>query len=630
VLDGNGPYGYAWSNQLGAGMSIRVAPPATATYSVTVTDVNGCIGVAQATIPVAQRATVNAGPNQPVCLGEEIQLNGQIGNGAVSGEWDALISGGSFSPGPEALDAVFTPPAGYTGPITLALMATAEEPCPSVLSYMVVDIKPLPTLEIDGNLIECEPGFETYGFEILSNAGQVACSAGIVAPGGPGVFAVSNIPEGLNVTVTAFNSFTGCENTAEVHSPECRCEDVVPDPPISLGDVEVCEGEPFPALQVEVGEGETAAWYQNPTGGGALAENTTSFVPPAAGTYYAALVNPQLICESVARVEVTLSIKPLPVANAGEDQTICPGSEAILQAQEGEGYTYLWSNGATTATTTVSPGTTRNYTVTVTANGCSAEDMVTVTVTPAIEAEIILLNALNCFGDANGSLLVNAIGGVPPLSFEWPNGSTLAGIAGLTAGTYAATVTDQAGCETTESFTLTQPPALLETSRSITTDTNGLHTGAISVGIGGGSPPYTFNWTGPGGFASSQQNLTGLAPGNYFLTVRDSRQCALQLGPFEVPITVGLEDNLQKGAAVRLYPNPTTGRVWAFISLPRRGDVQMEAFNPLGERILQLDWKDITEKAAELDFSAYPSGIYLIKITHGQEVIAERLIVQQY
>lgn len=630
VVDGNGPFGYNWSNALGTDSNIRVAPTANTTYSVTVTDANDCIGVAQVTVPVTQRATVNAGPNQSVCLGEPIQLNGQIGGGAAGAEWDALIAGGSFSPGPDALDAVFTPPAGYTGPITFALMAEAQAPCPSVLSYMSADIKQLPTLEINGATVMCEPGFESYGFEIESNAGQVSCSAGVVAPAGPGLFKVSNIPEGLDVTVTAFNPVTECGNTDEVNSPECRCEEIVPDSPISLGDMEVCEGDPFPALRVEVGGGQTAFWYSTPTGGSALAENTTSYQPTAPGSYYAARFDLQTLCESTARVEVTLSTRPLPIANAGEGQTICPGDEAALEAQEGEGYTYLWSNGATTASTTVSPANTRNYTVTVTANGCSTEDMVTVTVTPAIEGTIILQNALDCFGDTDGVLFINASGGVPPLAYEWNTGSTLASISGLQAGTYTVTITDQEECETTESFELNEPPALAETSVSITADTNGLNTGAIDIGIGGGSAPYAFTWTGPDGFSSSQRKLSGLAEGDYLLEVRDSRGCTQELGPFTVPLIVGLEGKPIKETAVRLFPNPTTGRVWAFISLPRSGDVQLEIFNPMGERILRQEWRNITERSVELDFSAHPSGLYLVKLTYGQEIIAKRLIVQQY
>ncbi|MCO6479556.1 MAG: T9SS type A sorting domain-containing protein [Phaeodactylibacter sp.] len=629
VVDGNGPFSYNWNDALGTNNNIRVAPTTTRAYSVTVTDANNCVGVAQVTVPVAQRATVNAGPNQSVCLGEAIQLNGQIGGGAASAEWDALIAGGTFSPGPDALDAVYTPPAGYTGPVTFALMVEAEAPCPAVLSYMAADIKPLPALEIDGGSVQCEPGFNNYGFEIASNASQVNCSAGAVAPAGPGLLSVTGIPVGLNVTVTAVNPVTGCENTEEVNSPICECEAVVSDPPVSLGNVEVCEGAPLPALQVEVDEGETAFWYATPTGGDTLAENTTSYQPDAPGSYYAARFDLQTLCETTARVEVSLSTRPLPVANAGEDQTICPGDEATLQAQEEEGYAYEWSTGATTAATTVSPATTQTYTVTVTADGCSAEDMVTVAVTPDIEAAFVLQNALDCFGDTDGVLFVNATGGAPPLSYEWNTGDTLPSLSGLSANIYTVTITDQEECETTESFEMTEPSAITETAVSITADTNGIGSGAIDIEIGGGSPPYAFTWTGQN-FSSSQEDPSGLREGEYFLEVRDSRGCAQALGPFTVPLIVGLEDKLVRPAAVQLFPNPTTGRVWASVSLPRRGDVQLEAFNPLGERILRQEWRDITERSAELDFSAHSSGVYLVKITYGQEVFAKRLIVQQY
>ena len=70
-----------------------------------------------------------------------------------------------------------------------------------------------------------------------------------------------------------------------------------------------------------------------------------------------------------------------PVANAGPDAQTCTGQSVTLTASGGS--TYLWSNSATTATTTVIPSATTTYTVTVTAPGCGSDtDEVTVTVAP--------------------------------------------------------------------------------------------------------------------------------------------------------------------------------------------------------------------------------------------------------
>jgi subtilisin-like proprotein convertase family protein len=70
-----------------------------------------------------------------------------------------------------------------------------------------------------------------------------------------------------------------------------------------------------------------------------------------------------------------------PVANAGPDVAICPGQSTTLVASGGG--TYLWSNGATTASTTVNPTINTTYTVTVTSAGCgSSTDNVLVILKP--------------------------------------------------------------------------------------------------------------------------------------------------------------------------------------------------------------------------------------------------------
>ena len=75
----------------------------------------------------------------------------------------------------------------------------------------------------------------------------------------------------------------------------------------------------------------------------------------------------------------SVAVNVLPTANAGADATVVIGNSTILTASGGN--SYLWSNAATTASTTVSPQTTTIYIVTVTnQNGCSKTDTVQVNV----------------------------------------------------------------------------------------------------------------------------------------------------------------------------------------------------------------------------------------------------------
>ncbi len=94
-------------------------------------------------------------------------------------------------------------------------------------------------------------------------------------------------------------------------------------------------------------------------------------------TYALTVADAVTRCSSTDQVMVT--VNPLPVAAATTDKSTVyfgyePEATATLTGSVTSGkepYTYLWSNGATTATTAVSPQTTTTYTVTVTdAAGC--------------------------------------------------------------------------------------------------------------------------------------------------------------------------------------------------------------------------------------------------------------------
>src|SRR5690606_11349050 len=68
---------------------------------------------------------------------------------------------------------------------------------------------------------------------------------------------------------------------------------------------------------------------------------------------------------------VTVTVNPLPIANAGNDITITAGQSTTLTASGGT--SYEWETGETTQSITVSPSVTTTYSVWVTQNGCTSE-----------------------------------------------------------------------------------------------------------------------------------------------------------------------------------------------------------------------------------------------------------------
>ena len=117
-------------------------------------------------------------------------------------------------------------------------------------------------------------------------------------------------------------------------------------------------------------------------------------------------------------------------------------------------YTYLWSNGATTASITgVTAGT---YYVYITDNnGVKDTTDVTITEPAALVAAAIVDSNVTCSGNSDGGATGSATGGTMPYTYLWSNGATTASITGIPTGTYTVWITDANGCYDTTSVTIT-------------------------------------------------------------------------------------------------------------------------------------------------------------------------------
>lgn len=244
---------------------------------------------------------------------------------------------------------------------------------------------------------------------------------------------------------------------------------------------------------------------------GGLGTASTVTVTPASTTSYT-VTGTTAGCSAAAAITVT--VNPVPVANAGTDQIICNGQSVNLTAFGGG--TYLWSNTSTNQSTNVSPNVSTNYTVTVTTNGCTAVDSVLVTVNNPPVATVSPDQAI-CSGlSANlsvtgGSIYVWS----PSSSLNNPNISNPVATPATTT-TYNVTVTDNNGCTDLANTTITVnlvPDAQISTFAPATC---GLNNGSATAT--GGS---TYLWSN----GLSTATITGLAPGNYDVTVTSAAGC---------------------------------------------------------------------------------------------------------
>ena len=200
-----------------------------------------------------------------------------------------------------------------------------------------------------------------------------------------------------------------------------------------------------------------------------------------------------------------------------------PDGSATVSATGGAGgYTYSWSPGGQTTATATNIGA-GSYTVTVTdANGCTATATENVQSTNGPNITVDNVSDISCFGDADGSASISVTGGTSPSNYSWsPSGGTAASATGLDAGSYTVTVTDDAGCISTETITIAEPDPLVVTGTVVDADCAASN-GEITTTTTGGTGAYTYSWS-PGGQTTA--DLTGVGAGTFDVTVTDDNGC---------------------------------------------------------------------------------------------------------
>ncbi|MGY8865797.1 MAG: T9SS type B sorting domain-containing protein, partial [Methylophagaceae bacterium] len=215
------------------------------------------------------------------------------------------------------------------------------------------------------------------------------------------------------------------------------------------------------------------------------------------------------------------------------DSVSCNGlldGSASVAATGGNGnYTYLWGDGQT-SDTALNLGV-GNYTLTVTdIKGCFKDTTVTIEEPAVFSISSAGQDSVSCFGANDGSAFAAVSGGTAPFSSQWdlfsgtPPQTTDTAL-NLTASTYRVVITDFNGCKDSADITVLEPAALTIGSMDMDSVTcNGATDGtATANGITGGNGINSFSWnTTP---IQTTNPATGLASGNYTVTVTDQKGC---------------------------------------------------------------------------------------------------------
>jgi len=258
----------------------------------------------------------------------------------------------------------------------------------------------------------------------------------------------------------------------------------------------------------------------------------------AAGTYTVTVSDN---CFSSVTISITISEPPLLVVNSTITNVSCfqadDGSIVVNVSGGVTPYSYLWSNGVTTASnSSLSIG---SYTLTVTdANGCTNTSSYTITQPPQFFLTETHIN-VTCFQGGNGSIDLSPSGGSPPYSYLWSNGATTEDLVNLTASTYFVTVTEASNCRTQMVITITSPTQINATA--VITDQNCTTNGSIDLTTSGGTPPYAWQWSN----GSTTEDNSNLTPGNYTVQIMDENGC-MRIYTY----TIALDNNLSFTATI--------------------------------------------------------------------------------
>jgi hypothetical protein len=492
-----GPYSYVWSP---SGGSAATASGLTAgNYSVVITASNGCSIVKNFTITQPPAITVAASQTNISCFG------GSNGSASVT------VTGGTGS------YTYLWAPSGGTGATAQGLSA----------GNYTVTIK-------DANLCQKIQNFTITAAPALIVSGtqtDVSCnganngSVTVNVAGGTGAYTYAWAPSGDTTnTATGLSPGTYTVTVKDANLCQTTKSFTITEPAIlttsaGLQTNVACKGGNDGTATVNVTGGTLPYTYN--WSSGATTETATGL---SAGAYTVTVTDAH---NCTATQSFTVTEPPLLVATPGVQINVsCNGASngsATVNVNGGTfPYTYAWSSGATTATATgLSAG---NHTVTITdAKNCTTTQSFIITEPSILTATTGTQTNVSCKGGNNGLASVNVSGGTGSYTYTWaPFGGSSATATGLSAGTYTVTIKDGNSCETTHSFTITEPNALTVTSTSANVTCNGGTNGSATVNVTGGTGTYNYSWAPAGGTAAT---ASGLIAGNYTVTITDTNGC---------------------------------------------------------------------------------------------------------
>ena len=500
ISGGEGPYNYLWNT---GSTDDTIDNLSSGTYSVTITDTNGCQRVQSVVLDEPEIIRDNANVNNISCNAAN---DGSIVLTATggTGTFDYLWSTGSTSNSITNLS-----PGNYSVEIT------DSNGCVLTNSYLITEPEVLELTSSNTNVLCFGESTASIDIEITGGTKPYNYSWS----NGATTEDLSNIQSG-NYTVQVTDA-NGCTVSEAILVSQ-------PAEPITVNETivnVVCSGEESGSITIEASGGSGGYSYLWSTG------STNKDIDNLASGNYELTITDSNGCTFSSTYTVTtpneLILTGTVVNNLCADAN--QGSiDLIINGGTGP-YAISWGNGNTSEDLFNLLSDTYNVTVTD-ANGCSATASFEI-IEPSQIQVTSNIKGVTCFGQDDGSIELSITGGTGLYAFQWSNGSTSKDISSLSGGDYTVLVTDQNGCQITENITVPAPIAPLNaisTTQGIAC--NGENTGAINLEVTGGTAPYLYVWSNN----SRLKDLRNVPPGDYDITITDANSCT-----FSTSFTLG-------------------------------------------------------------------------------------------
>jgi gliding motility-associated-like protein len=470
------------------------------TYTVTVTDLNGCTATTSVSIIAPAALSAAASANPTTC---------HSGN---DGTLTALASGGTSPYSYQWSNGLgITPNVSGVSIGLYTVTITDSKGCSTTASASVTQPATMST-SLTPTVIGCF-GTATGAISVTTSGGTTpysyTWSNGIGNTGNP-----TNLNAGTYfVTITDVNGCSVSSSTTINQLPAMS----VSSTPVHV----LCHGGNTGGILLNITNGN-APFSFNWTNGVGNIQNPAGL---SAGNYQVTVTD----ANGCTATTSTIITQPNTALSATTTNGTVPcngnqtGSVSVVASGGTASYTYNWSNGIGTSPTPSNLGA-GTYTVTVTdANGCSFSTTATVT-EPSLLTATATGSALLCHNNSNGTVNTSVAGGTAPYSYAWSNtASNIPNQTGLTNGIYTVTITDNNGCSTTASTSVTQPQALTVTLTPTSAACNGSNNGSIQATPTGGTAPYNYSWNN--GITGNTANPTNLNTGTYSVTITDANGC---------------------------------------------------------------------------------------------------------